>query len=899
MDTVSSSISEHLEPDVLPAGWQCVHAIVTEPRLAELVSPAGLPLAPAAREYLEREFPRGIYSHQRAAIEKVLSGQHVCLATSTASGKTLAFTTAAIHHLASSASARVLAIYPQRSLGNEQERRWKRALESAGLGTPVGRIDGSVPVSTRPDLLRRSRVLVATTDVLHAWFLANLGNSSVRAFTSGLALVVVDEVHTYTGVVGSNASYLFRRLQHAARLLGGSPQFFAASATIRDPQRHLELLFGLDVDLVGPELDTSPRQRIAIHLAVPPRQADFLTEVTAYLRFLVEQTDHRFIAFVDSRKQTEHIASILGRRDDLAGSEDNDQDSHGDSAAMEAGSNIAQSVGTMVDPLEQAAVVPYRSGYEERDRQLIEQRLADGSLRGVISTSALELGIDIPHLSAAVLIGVPRSSTSMQQRIGRIGRAGPGTVVVINSGEIFDEAVYRTPEHLLERPPAEGALYLENRYIQYIHALCLARQGGEHDQVANGAAVGDEDLPTSVRWPNGFLEVCRDERTGQIPPELQSMKAESGDNPNLVFPLRDVESQFKVELRAGPNRQPLGQISFGQLLREAYPGAVYLYAMKRYRVTNVSLRERIVTVRPERWYSTRPSKLPTMVFPNLTAGNIFKGIEHGALRVLEANEQIREALCGYRERRGNSESTVQYPLTGKVPGAYFNASRFTRNYFTTGALLTHPIFDAEPARTDTYASLLYEALLMTAPYERQDLGHAVDKVRVQGGPLDHGRRFVTIFDQTYGSLRLSGRLLEPGILPSVAQSAVDLAEHDDSGRVDEQTLAIARALREATEHEPTKFTVSATGDVDTSSERLLVILPGSRGINLTNGNTEFAVERVVVVPRLGGLAYRGRHDTTVTVQGQSENVPYHALQPIPGESQMGYYNFETGEVEPL
>jgi DEAD/DEAH box helicase domain-containing protein len=168
------------------------------------------------------------------------------------------------------------------------------------------------------------------------------------------------------------------------------------------------------------------------------------------LHHLVQNRRSRFIVFVDSRKQTEQIASILARSTTVATDESDDVQA---TAA--------------VDPLVSASVLPYRSGYEEADRRIIEQRLARGDLRGVISTSALELGIDVKHLDLAVLVGVPRSSTSFQQRIGRVGRSSPGTVVVVNSGEIYDEAVFRKPESLLNRPPAEGALYLENARIQF------------------------------------------------------------------------------------------------------------------------------------------------------------------------------------------------------------------------------------------------------------------------------------------------------------------------------------------------------------------------------------------------------------------------------------------------
>lgn len=136
-----------------------------------------------------------------------------------------------------------------------------------------------------------------------------------------------------------------------------------------------------------------------------------------------------------------------------------------------------------------------------------------------MATSALELGIDVPHLDAGVLVGVPRSGTSLMQRIGRVGRQVPGAVVIVNDGDVYSEAMFRKPAELFARPLAEGALYLENPRIQYIHAMCLARPGGEHDRALARAGASPE-LPFSspVSWPPGFVELCARERAGEIPP---------------------------------------------------------------------------------------------------------------------------------------------------------------------------------------------------------------------------------------------------------------------------------------------------------------------------------------------------------------------------------------------
>ncbi len=306
----------------------------------------------------------------------------------------------------------------------------------------------------------------------------------------------------------------------------------------------------------------------------PPSDKDLTTSVTSLLESLVRKTDARFIAFVDSRKQVETMPTVLARAK-------TEQDGEK----------------RIVNALKDLDVLPYRSGYEDADRQAIEARLSAGNLRGVVSTSALELGIHIPHLDVGVLVGVPRSRTNLMQRVGRVGRRKPGTVVIVNNGDVFSEAMLQKPEEIMARPLAESALYLENPRVQYIQAMCLARPFGEHEGALGRCAAPDDSAngigsaPTS--WPKGFVELCAQERAGSVSRDLQSMKLEAGDTPHHAFPLRDVERQFQVELKSGPEMDRIGSLSHSQLMREAYPGAVYYHLTRPYRVLQVSFRMRI------------------------------------------------------------------------------------------------------------------------------------------------------------------------------------------------------------------------------------------------------------------------------------------------------------------
>jgi DEAD/DEAH box helicase domain-containing protein len=855
-----------------------------------------LELSGASRKLL-KTLDNGIYLHQKEAIRLAKEGKNLCISTGTASGKTLAFQIAAIENLSRNKDSRVMAIYPMKALGREQEKRWRDAIDHAGLKANTGRIDGGVAPTFRHQVLSDSQIVVFTPDIIHAWLLSNLSNKKVLSFLKKVDLIVVDEVHTYSGVFGSNAAFLFRRLQHLFRMLAKEPQFICASATIGNPEKHLLNLFGLDFTIITKEYDTSPKNQVDIYLANPPGLQDFLTEVVNLLSPLHEKTKSRFITFVDSRKQVELISSIIARNNSKGGKSDDDEEFIESESSSDVrtdgddeGPYIPEEVVTVLDGID---VLPYRAGYEEQDRSRIQERLTNGKLNGIISTSALELGIDIPYLETCVLVGVPASLTSLQQRIGRIGRHSKGNVIVVNSGNVYDQAVFSNPESILQRPLSESALYLENPYIQYIHALCLARLGGEHDQVEAALNLKPiSEFTSEVKCPEKFLWLCNQERSGQIPRELQSMKSDSGDSPNYAFPLRDVETQFKVEFRQGPRTQSLGSLSYGQLMRETYPGAVYYYATMPYRVTKVFFNSKTVIVRKEKRYTTKPQALPTMVFPNLQE-DVYQSYAHDDLICLESHVQIRELISGFKERRGSTEKPYSYPLSGET-GIFFEQPLFTRNYFTTSSLITHPVFNEERVDVSAIAQFIYEAFILLVPYERQDVNVATDKFRIKNEPLKKDGRFIAIFDQVYGSLRLTSRVLEEGVLSRIINEAKNMAITQDVVEVNQQTLDALDLLLKATNKPRSIISIGQKIIPLLGSSHQRVILPKSKGTLLTVDNEEFTVERVFLTP--DGLRYEGR-----TRRQSTERLtpPVEHVKEIPGESKTGYYNFRTGLVEKL
>ncbi|MDL1961901.1 MAG: DEAD/DEAH box helicase [Deltaproteobacteria bacterium] len=862
--------------------WELVRSFETPERQGTYKEYESLKLSPASNAVLS-SFNSGIYEHQWIAINEFKNGANVCVSTSTSSGKTLIFNICGIEIISKNPEAKILAIYPLKALGTEQEGRWRDVVSKSGLPYQIGRIDGAVPQSEREKIIKKSSIIIMTPDVIHAWLLSKVSNSSITSFLKNVSLLVIDEAHTYSGVFGSNSAFLYRRLQHLISIAGGDYQIIAASATIKDPSEHLEKLTGVKFSVIGDEHETSPKKKTNIILVNTPKTNDLLTSLSNLMRFLVNDTKYQFITFVDSRKQTEYIATISSRK--------SEKDSELETEAIDS------------DFIEDLPICPYRSGYEEADRNIIQSKLSKGELRGVISTSALEMGIDIPHLNLGILVGVPSSATSFYQRIGRIGRHQNGVIIIVNNGSIQTESIFREPERLLEIPLSESALYLENPRIQYIHTLCLARQGGEDETLKTILGLDGEEFIPNANFPKPFIELCNSERIGEISTEFQTMKAQAGEDPNHVYPLRDIDVQYKAECRQGPHLRHLGSLGFSQVMREAYPGAVYYYQTQTFRVFRLNSYKHLIEVRPEKKYTTKPTMLPTLIFPNLSEGNVIQSKKFGDLTIVECNLQIRESIAGFIETRGRNELDVSYPLD-KSLGLYFDIPRFTRNYFTSGVIINHPLLD-RGIKCPLLAEIIYEAFFMVIPFERQDINYGSDKHRAERKGFNKGSKFLSIFDQTYGSLRLTSRFLEHDVIEKVFSYAIDIAENDPRYSHYQEEINILKNIK-AELNKPEENLFIETEDSLSEDERhTKIILPKSVGLDMRDGrNEEFFIEDIFYSPKYG-LSYKGRHLSETSKRMTTETwkasipviiVPVTALHEIPGESKMGLYDYETGDI---
>ncbi len=839
---------------------------------------------------ITKEFNGKVFEHQKAALQAFLAGRDVCLSTSTGSGKSLAFYLAGIETITRDPKAKVLAVYPLLALSNEQETRWSNAAALAGASVKVGRIDGKVAIPDRNSIIKDSNIIVMTPDVLHAWLLSNLSTAPVKRFVKHLRLVVLDEAHTYTGVFGSNSAFLFMRLLHANKQLGGTLQFFAASATIRSPEEHLKRLTTRNFTVIGAERESAPKHHRQL-LMVQPKAFKGLIDEVGQLIQLVGSHGGKFICFADSRKQVEYTSAAADRA--------SNRDHHDESEDGSDQPSLVEDSDEMdLEPLCKKGVLPYRSGYESKDRQAIEKALRDGTIRGVISTSALEMGIDIPDLSVAILVGVPQSATSLQQRMGRVGRNGPGTVVIINNGSAHSAALFKKPERIHNLPLAESSLYLENRNIQYIHALCLARRGGEHDQVRSSLHEDDDTkIETKIDMPSAFLELCRMERTGDIPADLRELKGAAGDRPNTTYPLRSIETSYQITFRRHGVERPLGTITMPQALREAYPGAIYYHKAKPWRVYKVDSRSKIIHVRPEKRYFTKPLCVPTEVYPMIQQGTLYSALRWGDLTIFESSMQVSQRVNGFEETQGSRKKQVQYPLSG-IDGIYCDSSSFVRNFYTTGVGIAFSQFQREQVKMDILSRALFEGFLMTVPLERHDIDVAHYRLKQECLELKKEERFISMFDQHFGSLRLTQKLTDPGVIGRVIQQAVELLETNPDFETTPDTVAVAKEMLYSLDSQPERLANSQEFILSITEQHLFeqIIMPGSVGLSSDTEFKELCVDHVFFHHKYQQLLYQCHPLNQPAGKRNSVQIPLAKLVPIDGRSVIGFYNLDTGEV---
>lgn len=478
-----------------------------------------------------------LYRHQTDAVDLIRAGQHVVVATPTASGKTLIYNIPVLENIFKNSAAKALYIFPLKALAQDQLRTFEELSAYCEVKPTAAIYDGDTSAWRRKRIREAPpNVLLTNPEMIHLSFLPH--HRQWAAFFSDLKIVVIDEVHTYRGVMGSHMALVFRRLQRICSYYGSSPTFVFCSATISNPAQLTKQLTGLDVETITESgAPRGGKHIVFVNPVQSPAQTAILLLKAALHRSL------RTIVYTQSRKLTELIAIWAG--------------SHSGSFANR--------------------ISAYRAGFLPKERREIEARLAQGDLLAVISTSALELGIDIGDLDLCFLVGYPGSVVATWQRSGRVGRSGQDSVLVLIAGEdALDQYFMRHPDELIKREPEAAVVNPYNPEILAKHLECAA---AELPLVVDEPLMSEDAVKSSVLK----LEANADLLRSADGKELYSRRRA----PHRHVNLRGIGSRFQIVCsKTGESR---GESDGFRAFKETHPGAVYLHKGDTFLVDTLDL----------------------------------------------------------------------------------------------------------------------------------------------------------------------------------------------------------------------------------------------------------------------------------------------------------------------
>lgn len=557
---------------LLLSAWQTTPEIAdnlpvwrtTPPRLAQTGPlPTNLPRTLAVA--LTRNGIRSLYTHQIEAWTETLAGRNIILASGTASGKTLAYNLPVLAALLEDSQARAMYLFPTKALAQDQ----LAALQTFQLSDlPIAIYDGDTPQKNRPSIRKNACIVLSNPDMLHTGILPH--HTVWADFFRGLKFVVIDEAHTYRGIFGSNVANVLRRLKRIAAFYGANPQFIFASATIGNPQELAERLAEAPVHLI--EADGSPRGLRHFIIYNPPvldaelglRKSTLLESVR--LAGDLFSAEVQTLVFARSRRSVEMILKYLRESDPSRHPADTLPKFEG------LGNN-------------RGWVRGYRSGYLPVQRREIERGLRQGTVKTVVATNALELGIDIGGLDAAILVGYPGSISSTLQQAGRAGRGlEPALAILVASASPLDQFLAHHPEYFFERSPEQALVDPNHLLILLNHLRCAMFELPFQKDEGFGA------LPAGT--VQQYLDFLVSNQEAHLSQEKYYWMADSYPAADLSLRSASPET-VALQVTEDGKTHIIGTVDGESAAWMAHPGAVYLHEAQTYFVDSLDMDQKI------------------------------------------------------------------------------------------------------------------------------------------------------------------------------------------------------------------------------------------------------------------------------------------------------------------
>jgi len=589
-------------------GPQVVHRESIAPLEARFQEPAA-PLPPALAQALAWSGVTRLFSHQAEALDLLRQGRDAIVATPTASGKSLIYWLPVLERLFSRPEAKALFVFPLKALEQDQLRGLQDLaafLEKAGGPRVEAAIyDGDTPPSQRRKIRSRPpQVIITNPDMLHLGLLAY--HDKWAPFFSQLSWVVLDEAHTYRGIFGSHIVQVIRRLNRVAELYGARPQYLLSSATIDNPADFGRTLIGRPVE---PVIESGAPRSGRFFTFVNPELSAAHTAARLLIRSL--RAGLKTIVFTQARKVTELIHMW---------------------------------VSSMAPELKVSA---YRAGFLPSERRRIEADLASGRLDGVVSTSALELGIDIGALDLCLLVGYPGTIIATWQRAGRVGRSDRASaVILIAQPDALDQYLIRHPADFFGRGFEPAVVDPDNREVVGPHLVCAAAE--------LPLAADDESFGLS-RTPELLEDL---ERRNQLVATLEGkLYLARLSRPHSRVDIRSVGESYAIMMAQG--RRVIGTLDGSRAFKEAHPGAIYLHLGQQYLVDQLDLDQRDILAHPVEvdYYTRAQSEKETEILEVLASRPTARFV------VRLGRLKVTEQVVGYEKRRIRGQELLStHPL---------------------------------------------------------------------------------------------------------------------------------------------------------------------------------------------------------------------------------------------
>lgn len=497
-----------------------------------------------------------LYSHQRQALDEVTAGHSVVVVTPTASGKTLCYNLPVLNELTGNRNARAIYLFPTKALSQDQVSELMDLVDAMGEDIKTFTYDGDTPTSARAAIRKDGHIVVTNPDMLHTGILPH-HTKWIKLF-SNLKFIIIDEVHTYRGVFGSHTANVLRRLLRICRFYGSKPIFICSSATIANPKELAEKLTGESMILIDRNGAPSGEKNIIFYN--PPvvnrqlgiRRSSILEAKNLALIFLKNRI--QTITFARSRLAVEVLLTYIKEE-------------------MKKIPNGAE------------AVRGYRGGYLPKERREIEKGLRQGKILGVVSTNALELGIDIGNLDVSIITGYPGSISSTWQQSGRAGRrmASSASILVASSSPL-DQFIINHPDYFFESSPENGLINPDNLYILVSHIKCAAFELPFEDGETFGGRRIDEIL--------AFLE---NERILRHVGGRWHWMAESFPADDISLRSASPENFVVVDITEGA--KVIGEVDRSSAPMMIHEEAIYIHGGQQYQVEKLDYDEKKAYVR--------------------------------------------------------------------------------------------------------------------------------------------------------------------------------------------------------------------------------------------------------------------------------------------------------------